>query len=166
MTQRDQLKTRIGDPRRRDCHEIRTLVKFVSTKCCLNFPGSCTGEASFGIKRRVAESVLSRRDKGHFPVMKSPGTDDRGLRALEGRGTSFSPMRSTFRTPFRGPAPRQGVLVGNAPPRWLHHRLKEQIENRRDSFCLNPHRLRFVIPPLLQRGLQPALHLRYFRGSV
>jgi hypothetical protein len=49
-------------------------------------------------------------------VMKSPGVDDPGLRALEGRGTNFVSVPS-------GPAPRQGASVGIARPRWFHHRL-------------------------------------------
>jgi hypothetical protein len=40
--------------------------------------------------------------------MKSPGTDDWGLRALEGRGTSLVSMW--------GPAPRQGALARIAFP--------------------------------------------------
>jgi hypothetical protein len=40
--------------------------------------------------------------------MKSPETDDRGVRALAGRGTSLASMWS--------PAPRQGALVGIAFP--------------------------------------------------
>jgi hypothetical protein len=60
-------------------------------------------------------------------VMKSPGAEDRGLRVLEGRGTSHVSMPSTLWNLFSDPAPRQGALVGIAPPRWLHHRLMSAV---------------------------------------
>jgi hypothetical protein len=59
-------------------------------------------------------------------VMKSPDADDRGLRALEGRGTNLVPVPS-------GPAPRQGALVGIAPPRWFHHRLISAVPSGTDA---------------------------------